>query len=274
MRLLPPLVAATLLAGMLAAVPTAAAAAAPSAAASATAPDPLPGNVIPDATQDHSAYWSGWIDDADSSVALRFVTATFKVPTVTCTSADSQVSFWVGLNGFGSSTVEQTGVAAVCGPGPDGPIPEYVSWYERYPDGVNVKAQVSPGDLIKVSVYFDSSTGNYDMALTDSDDSSADISVAKPCPSGHSCTNNSAEVIVEDPGGSPANGNILAKFSTVNFSNVAVTSRDGTHGTLEGNSLWSAHEMTMEYPGSTLMAQPSARQDGATAFSDTWHSAG
>lgn len=234
-------------------------------------------SIIPEATQWTSTTWSGWVDAADTNVELRYVTANFTVPTTHCPSYGAEAGMWVGLDGWYSTskTVEQVGVVAECViQTPSGVMPAYVSFWEMYPNGPVVKNYVSPGDTIAVSVYFNSSTDQYGLALSDSNTTSPDINVSKYCPSGYTCHNSSAEVIVEDPGnGGPANGNYLANFGKVSFSNIAVTSRNGTHGTLEGNSPWSANEVTMKYNG-IVMAQPSDRTNGYTAFTDTYKSSG
>jgi peptidase A4-like protein len=103
-------------------------------------------------------------------------------------------------------------------------------------------------------------------------DSSADISAVQFCPSGQSCPRTTAEVIAEDPDGGPP-GHQLADFHEMSFAGITVTSQDGTHGTLEGNSLWSASQVTMKYD-STVLAQPGPRIDGSTAFDDTWQAGG
>ncbi len=234
---------------------------------------------IPDAKQWTAPNWSGWVDVADQNVALRYVTANFSVPTVKCGGNDQMASFWVGLDGFNAVTVEQVGVLAVCDISlpSGGYAPSYSSFWEMAPLGPHLKGTVSPGDGIAVSVFYNSTTGLWNLALNDSNTTAADISKSEPCPSGHTCPNASAEVIAEVGGGGPPKGFYLADFGTVRFSQAAVTSRNGTHGTLEGNSLWSANEITMTSNGrsnGTLMAQPSDRTSGYTAFSDTWHNSG
>src|ERR1700721_1083408 len=47
----------------------------------------------------------------------------------TCSGSAKYSSFWVGLDGYNSSTVEQTGSEVDC----SGSTPEYYSWYEMYP---------------------------------------------------------------------------------------------------------------------------------------------
>jgi Peptidase A4 family len=246
---------------------------------SGPAADPLPPSssvIEPDYTTTTQSIWAGWADVADTNVALRYVTANFVVPTVSCPGAGYDAAFWVGLDGDQEgSTVEQVGVDAYCDiklPS-GGYAPDYTSWWEMYPGGVHTKGNVSPGDTIAVAVYYDSSTGKYSLALSDSKRTGPDISTSQPCPGGYTCHNKTAEVIAEDSGGGPSKGVYLAKFSKVTFSQVGVTSRDGTHGTLEGNSLWSSNELKMAYQGHA-MATPSAREDGATEFSVTWNGSG
>ncbi len=239
-------------------------------------PPGLPSVTEPDYTSSTQSVWAGWADVADSNVELRFVTANFVVPTVSCPGSGYEASFWVGLDGDQEgSTVEQTGVDAVCDiPLPSGGFaPDYVSFWEMYPNGPHVQGDVSPGDQIAASVYYNSSIDQYDLQLNDGTSTGADINFPALCPSGNTCHNKTAEVIAEDPGGGPSKGHFLAKFSKVTFTGVGVTSRDGTHGTLEGNSLWSSNELIMASKGHA-MATPSARNDGNTSFSVTWNGSG
>lgn len=276
------------LAGLLAAVPTASAGTRPAGPAvvishrvtgHAARPDfrlpRLADPEVPGATQDTSPNWAGWVDQANTNVQLRYVAATFTVPTVTCTGNDEDAYFWVGLDGWPSTnlTVEQAGIEVLCISTPSGNIPEYVSFYETAPKRPVSVDNVKPGDSISVDVYYDSDNNMYNLTLTDASAASADFNKPLPCPSGSTCHNSSAEVITEDPGGGPSDGVFLAKFTKVSFTSISVTSRDGTHGTLEGNSLWSAHEVTME-DSSGLMAQPSGRTDSNTAFTATWKGTG
>jgi Peptidase A4 family len=248
---------------------------------------PLPADPLePDATQWTSQEWSGWADVAKENVNLRFVTANFTVPTVKCGALGQSAYLWVGLDGFAASgipvpnnnTVEQAGVAVVCNVStPSGPEPSYYSFWEMFAPGPghgpHTKGGVSPGDVIAVSVFYNSAANDYNLQLNDSNSTTPDISTAQSCPSGNICHNATAEVIAEDPGGGPAKGVYLANFHTVNFTSVGVTSRNGTKGALQGNSLWTANKITMAYQG-TVMAKPSARTNNYHDFSDTWNYAG
>jgi hypothetical protein len=65
----------------------------------------------------------------------------------------------------------------------------------------------------------------------------------------------------------------MRHFRPVNFTLIGVTSRDGTHGTLEGNNLWGSNKLIMAYRGHA-MATPSGRESGSTAFTVTWDGSG
>ncbi len=242
-------------------------------------PPGLPSVTEPDYTSTTQSIWAGWADVANTNVTLRYVTANFVVPTVSCPGSGYEADFWVGLDGDGEGgTVEQVGVDAFC----DIPLPsggfgaDYTSWWEMYPDNFHTVGDVSPGDQIAASVYYDSSLGRYNLQLNDGNNGSSkgpNINVAEFCAGGNLCHNQTAEVIAEDPGHGPAKSFFLARFSKVTFTEIGATSHDGTRGTLEGNSLWSSNELFMAYRGNA-MATPSARNDGATSFSVTWNGSG
>lgn len=89
------------------------------------------------------------------------------VPTANCSGVhgDQYAAVWVGLDGYNSSTVEQTGTQSDC----SGTTPVYFAWYEFYPSapvtisGVPIKA----GDSISALVYYDSATEKFIVQLTD-----------------------------------------------------------------------------------------------------------
>jgi hypothetical protein len=114
-----------------------------SAAARTNAPRLGPIHKISHST---SSNWSGY-----SAINGRYTTvsANWKQPTASCTSATTYSSFWVGLDGDGSNTVEQTGTSADC----SGGAPRYYAWYEMYPKfPVNLSIAVRPGDSMSGSV--------------------------------------------------------------------------------------------------------------------------
>jgi Peptidase A4 family len=229
---------------------------------------------LPRATTVDSQNWSGYAAVAKAEVALRYVTSTFKVPSVNCakvaigSAGQTYAAEWVGLDGFNDSTVEQTGVDSYCDSTSGAATNQ--AWYEMYPRDPVVFTGVRAGDTIWVSVYFNSSTNEYQLFLDDKTTGST-MQTDQPCPSGSTCDRTSAEVISEDPGGAVAGGINLADFGTVNYATSDVTSRDGTRGTLAAGGLWTSTEIVMQDPSGNAMATPSALTDGGADFSITWN---
>jgi hypothetical protein len=240
------------------------------------APDRPRGQASPSASaaqQGFNTAWSGWIDVADPHVAFRSVAATFMVPAVTCTSPGSAVALWAGLDGYphGNPTIEQAGIAADCVQTiVSGDFPRYFAWYQMGPGGPVLKHEVHAGDTVSVSVAYDSRSRRYQLTLTDDRTAAADIHASVPCPGTFTCHNSSAEVIAEDPGGGYAYGGALANFGIADFSDVVVTSADGTSGTLRGNLRWHVQAEAMVDARDNVVAQPSGPADGNAAFSVTY----
>ena len=114
-----------------------------------------------------STNWSGYAVTGATG-AYKSVSATWTEPTATCTSGgrrgtDSYAAFWIGLDGYSSDSVEQTGSDSDC----DGKTPDYYGWYEMYPaDPVYYTNTVEPGDAMSASVTF-SGTETYTLVLKD-----------------------------------------------------------------------------------------------------------
>ncbi len=218
-----------------------------------------------------SSNWSGYAAVAKKNVRLRYVAVTFTIPSVNCKKSTlgsqgvAYASNWVGLDGFNSGTVEQTGVDSYCD---STRTAQYDAWYEMYPLAPVVFSGVNPGDAISVSVYLNGS--KYNLSLADLT-TGAKLQTSQPCPRHSTCRDSSAEVITEDPGNAePAID--LADFGLVNFTAGAVTSADGTRGTFTGNSLWTSSEIVMKDSHRKLMAQPSSLE-GGKAFNIAWKAA-
>ena len=157
-------------------------------------------------TQSTSSNWSGY---AATGGGFTSVTSSWTQPSASCGSA---TSFWVGLDGDGSSTVEQTGTSADC----SGGSARYYAWYEMYPKyPVNLSMAVSPGNSITATV---SVTGNGRYTLhIHNNTTGGDFSITQK---GHG-QNYSAEAIAEAP--SSRSGVLpLTNFGSVNFSGTVV----------------------------------------------------
>src|SRR5260370_39342603 len=96
-----------------------------------------------------STNWSGYAATG-SRGQFAGVSSSWTEPAAKCTGFGHQYSaFWVGLDGYSSSTVEQTGSEADCA----GRTAEYSAWYEMYPAyPVYFSNRVLPGDNFTGSV--------------------------------------------------------------------------------------------------------------------------
>jgi hypothetical protein len=157
-----------------------------------------------------SSNWSGYAAHGAAD-SFSSVSATWVQPAGQCTSLRTASAFWVGLDGYTSTTVEQTGSDVDCSSG----SPVYYGWYEMYPAfPVNFVNVVSPGDHFSASVT--SSGDSFTLTIADTTQG-WQHSVTKTLPS---ATKSSAEVIAEAP--SNGNGRILplTNFGTMKFKNA------------------------------------------------------
>ncbi|MFF7154236.1 G1 family glutamic endopeptidase [Streptomyces sp. NPDC008139] len=195
---------------------------------------------------------SNWAGYAATGSTFTSVSASWVQPSVTCTSATTYSSFWIGLDGDGSNSVEQTGTEADC----SGGRAVYSSWYEMYPAyPVNYSNAVSPGDHFTSTV---STNGSGSFTLTLSDTTKNWTKTTTKTLQGASLA--SAEIIAEAP--SSSTGVLpLAHFSTASFTNATANGQAiGTYGPDKINMA----------SGSTTKATTSALS-GGNAFSVTWN---
>ncbi len=196
-----------------------------------------------------STNWSGY---AASGGTFTKVSASWVEPTGTCSSGSQYASFWVGLDGYSSSTVEQTGSEVDC----SGGRARYYSWYEMYPAyPVNFSNPVRPGDHFTGSVACNGG-GSYTLTLTDATQGWSHIVNATL----NGAANSSAEVIAEAPS---STGGVLplTDFGTVNFSGATV------NGSPIGNA--SPAQITMVDSAGRDKDTVSALSGGQN-FSATW----
>jgi len=205
-------------------------------------------------TQVQSGNWSGY---ADTGSGFTKATASWTEPSVTCSRTTSLAAFWVGIDGYSSSSVEQDGTLAEC----SGGTAFYFTWWEMYPtnDIQVVGETLRPGDSISASVV--RSGNSYTLKVTDSSRSGDSFSTTQSC----SCANSSAEWIAEAPSGS-SGVEPLAHFSTFSLSGATV-STTSTSGTI---SSFTDDEITMVDSSGRVEAQPGALNGSGNAFSVTW----
>jgi Peptidase A4 family len=296
MKFLKLLPAAVLACGAIAAAPLSASASAPAAAHSPVLPvgvsvagpmryapqlahlaprDPLahPGPVRSNILV--SGNWAGMVElPRGGNRTFTAIGTRFRMPVLTaaqqanCETAASESSTgfaeaaqWTGLDGWSDGTVEQVGATTYCGEGASDSI---YAWYEMYPADpvVYTFTGVNPGDsMIAITTF---KNGKYDLFLSDTTNG-ARFNADVPCSAngGAACDNSSAEVITEDPGGTPANGAFLADYGNVSYSVSRVTAH-GVTGLLNGTRYYSGWHTWEEFDGTVMQSTSNlnSTQDG------------
>ena len=200
-------------------------------------------------TNSTSSNWAGY---AVTGSRYTSVSASWTQPAVNCSiTPTGWSSFWVGLDGDTTSTVEQTGSEADCSSGKA----VYSAWYEMYPKfPTNYSNPVKANDHFTASVTTDG-RGNFTLTLSDTSQGWTRTAKAKL----RSAKLGSAEVIAEAP--SSSSGVLpLADFGSVAFSNATA------NGTLFGSL--SGRDAINMASGSTTKATTSSITGGN--FSVTW----
>ncbi|HEX4062943.1 MAG TPA: G1 family glutamic endopeptidase [Streptosporangiaceae bacterium] len=203
--------------------------------------------------ESQSSNWSGYAATG-SAGSFTSVSSSWTEPSANCGDGGTEyAAFWVGLDGYNSDSVEQTGTDSDC----SGGSPDYYGWYEMYPaNPVYYNNPVSPGDSMSASVSV--SGDAYTLVLTDNSEGwtqTQNISES-------GLSDSSAEVITEAPcclsSGNPLP---LADFGTVNY----------------GGSSANGQSMANYGPDQIIMVGASGDQldntssmDGSGDFSNTW----
>jgi Peptidase A4 family len=221
----------------------------------------------PDGTVE-STNWSGY---AVTGTSFTVAEGSWTVPSVNCTKTpNTYAAFWVGLDGYSSSTVEQTGTDSDC----DGKTPDYYAWYEFYPAGSVLisSVPVAVGDHMSASVTYGGT--EFTIKITNettgkSYSRSSRVSGAK---------RSSAEWIAEAPCCTNRGGILpLSDFGTVYFGDdytgISGTN-DATDSSVSGPigdfSTW--EKIIMATSGGTDEAVPSALTSDGTSFDVVWDS--
>ena len=190
--------------------------------------------------------WGGY---AATGSGFTSVSASWTEASASCNSTNDLYAPWVGIDGYGTSTVEQTGVQTDCSSG----SPQDQAWYEMYPANPVYLSlgsyPVSTGDAITASVTY-AGSNKYTLKLTDSTRGWT-YSTTKSL----SAQRASAEVIIESPTGAYPN------FGTLNF----------TSATINGSALSSFGPTAMDPSSNGVYeARTSAIGSNGTSFSETF----
>ncbi|GAA2232724.1 MULTISPECIES: G1 family glutamic endopeptidase [Kitasatospora] len=151
--------------------------------------------------------WGGYVAQGSN---FRTVTGSWTMPQVQCNTSDDLFAPWVGIDGYGSQTVEQTGVQVDCSSG----SPVYSGWYEMYPAPPQYfNDPVDAGDSFTGSVVYNGS-GSYTLKLTDNTKGWTETTRQHL-----NARNVSAEAVIESPSQS------YPSFDSLDFSGVTVNGR-------------------------------------------------
>jgi Peptidase A4 family len=205
-----------------------------------------------------STNWSGY---AATTGTYTSVTASWTQPAGHCTSGDQYAAFWVGLDGYSSSTVEQTGSDVDC----IGRTAEYYAWYEAYP-----KASVDYNNTVRANDKFTATVtyiGSNQFTLYIADATQGWNHTTTVTVNGTVRT--SAEVIAEAPCCTFYGGILpLTNFGTMNFTGSTVTPTSGS-----SEAIGSAPGVTQIIMVDTFNRNKdtvSALSNGGENFSCTW----
>ena len=202
----------------------------------------------------NSSNWAGWAAYGHHTS----VSASWHEPKITCASHEtSDSAFWIGIDGYGSHSVEQTGTQAGCSDG----HAFYAAWTEFYPSpSVNLSSTVRAGDSLHGTVTY-LSGHSYRLVLADSTQGWSHTTTG----TASSATNSSAEIIAEAPtDGRTGKTMALTRFGSATF----------TSATIDGHSLSKISGVRQLVMGSAkrIMAATSSISS-AQSFGVTWRAA-
>jgi hypothetical protein len=199
------------------------------------------------ANESVSENWAGYVDKTKSGTNFSAASASWREPSVKCTTGESSYSaYWVGLGGGSSSSdaLEQEGTQADCKA--DGSVTHY-AWYELVPSApVRIAMKVSAGDQMyaRTAVSGDEVTVQVDDRTTGkSFDKTIKMTKATPDTS-------TAEWVAEAPSEcsdstlSDCQVLSLADFGTVKFTNAYATA--GGHTGTISDSRFSSTPVALE----------------------------
>ena len=211
----------------------------------------------------HSLNWAGYAANR-AGTTFRHVSASFPVPYLNCQgTTPSYSSHWVGLDGLGSSSVEQVGIEADC----TGSTAQYYAWYEMYPKPVTIVFPVRAGNAVQASVTYKQPTRKFVLMLRDTTSGRHLIRTLK-C-AAKACLRSSAEIISEAPSNGTGGILPLADYRAEGFSGSTLTTTRGRRSGLSSR-YWNTYQIVGVGDSShELEAQPTSLSQGQ-AFSTYW----
>jgi hypothetical protein len=211
-----------------------------------------------------STNWSGYA--VQSSGLLTDAQGSWTEPSVTCSSSGAQyASFWAGIDGYSSDSVEQLGTDSDC---TGRNRPSYYAWWELYPaSSVELPTSTYPvkaGDKLSAEVSVSATT--FTLTLKSSEGWTFTTTQVES-----GLAQSSAELIAESPEICSFTCRLasLSDFGTVNFTGADAAVSGGADSPFSAFTADSGpHEIIAETSNRTIKAQPSALN--GNAFSITW----
>jgi hypothetical protein len=202
-----------------------------------------------------STNWSGY-----AAHGSRFSSAsgTWTQPAAKCSSSTPNgyaiAAFWVGLDGWESNTVEQTGTESDC----SATHPLYRAWYELYPARpFIVGGKVEAGDTLHAEVT--------ESALKLEDKTQKWTAEELYLPG--SLAFSSADWVAEAPA-----KNDLTSFGSIHFEGAAASAAGVTNGPI-GDTAWSNDAIDLVGGHGTVLAETGSLEAAGRAFTITAASA-
>jgi hypothetical protein len=203
------------------------------------------------------SHWSGYIISLDlknKTEGVSSITGTWGVPEIQYSVSNTYSSVWVGISGYGESSLIQAGTEQHCEKGKI----SYFAWYELLPATIITvnTLEISPGDIITTSITLVNDKQNtWQIRIIDE---TTGRSFEKTVT--YDATRKSAEWIVERP---TVNGQVstLADFNKATLINCQTTIK-GTTGTIK-NFIYTQATM-VDSQDNDLVKTSSLSSDGSS----------
>jgi hypothetical protein len=221
-------------------------------------------------------YSTAWSVNVDLGETYSAVNGSWVVPAVTCNSTAPAVYYqWVGIDGWGSNSVEQVGTGTEC----VGGQASYFMWYEMYGSNVNNGNPVFPGYHTTYTVNVGDSV-NASVTVTNSvwtlriTDVTANWTFSQNFSSiGMTPYQHSAEWIYEYPpvvGGSTTS---IPSFGEAAFTNCSVVANGVAGPMISPTNAYNTLGVMIMLSG-TDWASPGPPNSAGTGFVDIWNPTG
>jgi hypothetical protein len=189
--------------------------------------------------------WAGYVAEASTGSPVMSIKARWTVPTLTCSTAKTFSTAWVGIDGYSNSVLEQIGTWHYCVQG----IAMYGAFYQMHPTPAEFPHfPVRPGDVVQGEVrYMDGDRFQVSLQNLTTGFSYSTITTQANAP------RESASAVIEFP---MYDGTLqtLPAFSPVRFQDVTVNANGAVGGIRDFR--WPSTMLTLYSPANTRLVVP------------------